>query len=44
MECMDKSEATKEKQLLSHDLRDHTGNKIPMLREHAIPRTPTSEF
>ena len=29
---MDKSEGTKEKQLLSHDLRGHTCNKIPMLR------------
>ena len=41
---MDKSEGTKEKQLLSHDLHDHTCNKIPMLREHAITCTPTSEF
>ena len=38
---MDKSERTKEKQLLSHDLRGHTRNKIPMLREHAITCTPT---
>ena len=41
---MDKNEGTKEKQLLSHDLRGHTCNKIPMLREHAITCTPTSEF